>query len=323
MNSSCPIFLASISAGSSGLNSRTNKVYERKKKERTKKISAVVHGRENMFNVRPAHMEDAKAAANEEEESPPPAPSRSKRRKTTAKKAKPVLVHPPPPEPVTMMDLPTSYWIAMHRVNPYRDDRDEVAELKFWTINQQRIVYEIFSVFVNKFVKQKYVNIAHFEKTTTHTSYFDGIRGMCATLNLLPLMRFQHDVSAPLVAQFYATMHFGTDMQRTLTWMSGTEKVSAPLSVASILGYEYTNTMVDHGYKIHDKGVYQVHHLADLYPSNGVVGSVGDLLQFMILCTGFFMRPLRSKWVTRTRFMCISSTCSTTLSMTLPRDPLM
>ena len=100
---------------------------------------------------------------------------------------------------------------------------------------------------------------------------------MCVKLNLLPLMHFQHDVSPPLVAQFYATVHFGTDMQRTLTWMSGNEKFSAPFSVmAGLLGYEYTDITVNCGYKIHDKGVFQAIHLADLYPPSEML----DLLHY-------------------------------------------
>ena len=98
------------------------------------------------------------------------------------------------------------------------------------------------------------------------------------------------------MAQFYVTVHFGTDIQRTLTWMSGDEKFSAPFSVlARLLGYAYTDTTVDRGYKIHDKGIFQVHHLADLYSAGGQVGSVGDLLPFYDIMHGIFHEVLTVK----------------------------
>ena len=266
-------------------------MYERKSKARVKKTTTVVLGRENMFDCHPE--EDAEA---EDNASPPAAPAHSKKRKTTSKKAKAQNVQPPPPEPVTMKEMPAPEWIALRRVNPYRQDRDHVADSKFWTLFQQRNYEEIFSQFVNKCVIQKSINIAHFDKTPTNSAYFEGIQNMCVKLNLLPLMRFQHDVSPPLVAQFYAIVHFGIDMQRTLTWMSGDEKCSAPFSVlAGLLGYEYTDIMVDRGYKIHDKGVFQAIHLADLYPPLGKVGSVGDLLPFYDIMHRIFREILSVK----------------------------
>ena len=115
-------------------------MYERKTKSRVKKTTAVVLGRENMFDCHPE--EDAEA---EDSASPPAAPIHSKKRKTTSKKAKAPNVQPPPPEPVTMKEMPAPEWFALSRVNSYCQDRDHVDDSKFWTLFQQRNYEEIFS----------------------------------------------------------------------------------------------------------------------------------------------------------------------------------
>ena len=114
-------------------------MYERKFKARVKKTKAVVLGRENMFDCHPE--EDVEA---EDSASPPTAPVHSKKWKTTSKKAKAPNVQPPPPVPVTMREIPAPEWIALRRVNPYRQDRHHVADSKFWTLFQQRNYEEIF-----------------------------------------------------------------------------------------------------------------------------------------------------------------------------------
>ena len=114
-------------------------MYERKTKSRVKKTTTVVLGRENMFDCHPE--EDAEA---EDSASPPAAPVHSKKRKTTSKKAKAPNVQPPPPEPVTMKEMPAPEWFAPRCVNSYRQDRDHVADSKFWTLFQQRNYEEIF-----------------------------------------------------------------------------------------------------------------------------------------------------------------------------------
>ena len=117
--SPCYSLYLSLSAGGSGSRAHSSKVYEWKFKARVKKTKAVILGRENMFDCHPE--EDAEA---EDSASPPAAPVHTKKRKTTSKKAKAPNVQPPPPEPVTMKEMPAPEWISLHRVNPYRQDRD-------------------------------------------------------------------------------------------------------------------------------------------------------------------------------------------------------
>ncbi len=49
---------------------------------------------------------------------------------------------------------------------------------------------------------------------------------MCTQLNILGIMQFNKDYDADIVAQSYATVHLGTDEDRTLTWMTNGKLLS-------------------------------------------------------------------------------------------------
>ena len=56
--------------------------------------------------------------------------------------------------------------------------------------------------------------------------YFGEALQMCSQLNILRIMQFNKDFDADLVAQFFATVHLGTDADRTLTWMTNGKLLS-------------------------------------------------------------------------------------------------
>ena len=49
---------------------------------------------------------------------------------------------------------------------------------------------------------------------------------MCTQLNILGIMKFNKNYDADIVAQLYATVHLGTDEDRTLTWMTNGKLLS-------------------------------------------------------------------------------------------------
>ena len=69
----------------------------------------------------------------------------------------------------------------------------------------------------NLFVDVRSIDVAFMEKDP---DYFGEALQMCSQLNILRIMQFNKDFAADLVAQFYATIHLGTDEDRTLTWMT-------------------------------------------------------------------------------------------------------
>ena len=56
--------------------------------------------------------------------------------------------------------------------------------------------------------------------------YFGEALQMCTQLNILGIMQFNKDYDADIVAQFYATVHLGTDEDMTLTWMTNGKLLS-------------------------------------------------------------------------------------------------
>lgn len=84
------------------------------------------------------------------------------------------------------------------------------------------------------------------------------------------------------------------DDKITLTWMSGNQRLSAPLpKFAAMLRSDYS-VGAECRWRLHDENAFMKHTLADLYPSqSGVqVGSTKDFHPFMIFCTGYTVRPL-------------------------------
>ena len=64
----------------------------------------------------------------------------------------------------------------------------------------------------NLYVDVRSIDIAYLEKDR---AYFGEALDMCAQLNILKIMEFNKDFDAEMVAQFYATVHLGTDEERT------------------------------------------------------------------------------------------------------------
>ena len=61
-------------------------------------------------------------------------------------------------------------------------------------------------------------------KIQKNAEYFAEAKEIWEELGLLPLMKFSHNYDVLLVAQFYATTHFSTSGDRTITWMTRNER---------------------------------------------------------------------------------------------------
>ena len=76
--------------------------------------------------------------------------------------------------------------------------------------------------------KNLYVNVRSIDMDAMEKDheYFGEALHMCSQLNILRIMQFNKDFDADIVAQFYATIHLGTDEERTLTWMTNGKLLS-------------------------------------------------------------------------------------------------
>jgi hypothetical protein len=101
----------------------------------------------------------------------------------------------------------------------------------------------------NLYVDVRSIDIAHMEQ---HHHYFGDALQMCDQLGIRHIMEFNKDFDADLVAQFFATVHLGTDAERSLTWMSN----GKPLSVKwkafmELLGVEDQGLETPLGFRPH------------------------------------------------------------------------
>ena len=95
------------------------------------------------------------------------------------------------------------YW-QYREQNPYLLPQDpSLVGTLFWTKDQALVYYERLKGRKNLFVKTKSINMAHMEK---YHAYFGEARALFEDLNIVPLMTFNYDFDAELVAQFFATI---------------------------------------------------------------------------------------------------------------------
>jgi hypothetical protein len=68
------------------------------------------------------------------------------------------------------------------------------------------------------FVAVKSIDITHMEKDP---AYFGEALALCHQWGLIPFITFNKDYDAEIVAQFYATVHFHANEERSMSWMTG------------------------------------------------------------------------------------------------------
>ncbi|KAK1684750.1 hypothetical protein QYE76_045598, partial [Lolium multiflorum] len=115
-------------------------------------------------------------------------------------------------------------------------------------------------------------------------NYFEDAIWVTGRLGLQDLMKIQCDYSPELIKQFFATLAFKKDAERTMEWMTGSTHCRATLRrFASILGVSMGGSHRLHGPQKTGKMV-----LFDLYDSNGTVGSTKGLLPIYSQLLRFF-----------------------------------
>lgn len=166
----------------------------------------------------------------------------------------------------------------LHHVNPYENPRKpDWLHPEFWFEIQERIYNEVCASLKTKFVKKITINVQHMRE---HADYFGNALTICTELDLIKLMEFNYDFDVSLVAQFLATVHFGIDEARTLTWMTRDELFIAPWKdFCHVLGYGEKGLKDPMGFRPHDRAnASDKDVLAPLYiHGRGVLGDSKDL----------------------------------------------
>ena len=113
---------------------------------------------------------------------------------------------------------------ALPIYNPYVEDQEPtLVNRPFWNRFQFAIFFDVLKAKKNLYVDVRSIDMDAMENDP---EYFGEALQMCSQLNILRIMQFNKDFDADLVAQFYATVHLGTDEVRTLTWMTNGKLLS-------------------------------------------------------------------------------------------------
>ena len=100
------------------------------------------------------------------------------------------------------------FWERRRR-NPYAEDQEpNLINRSFWNCFQFAIYFDVIKAKKNLYVDVRSIDMDAMENDP---EYFGEALQMCAQLNILRIMQFNKDFDADLVAQFYATVHLGTD----------------------------------------------------------------------------------------------------------------
>jgi hypothetical protein len=130
------------------------------------------------------------------------------------------------------MDL-ISY-AAIRMKNWYEDlpSDDEIEGRRFWCMEQEYIYKDIYEP-MKKVRPMQAINV----DLLAENNHFEDAIWVTGRMGLQDLMKIQCDYSPELIKQFYATLAFKKDEDRTMEWMSGSTHCEATLRrFASILG---------------------------------------------------------------------------------------
>jgi hypothetical protein len=119
--------------------------------------------------------------------------------------------------------------------------------------------------------------------------YFVPAVQVVERLGLIGLLTCQCDYDPQLIVQFYATLSFTADDDRTFKWMTRTRYCESSFTqFASLLGYPFNGPTNPVGHHIHTPLPVNKNLLCDLYGPNGVPGQVAGLLPLYDLLVRIF-----------------------------------
>jgi hypothetical protein len=200
----------------------------------------------------------------------------------------------------TKPSLSKQKFIEARMVNPYLVPRARGVDPRFWNRMQESIYTEVIITKKQKVAPQQLIDLKHIHENLVH---FAGVLEKLEEFNLMPLVKFHQDYCEELVMQFFATVHFGTNEERTMTFMAGNEKRVVNFNVlADICGYTFMGDSVDQGLRIHASGEFlNRNKLKRLCDKGGRIGHVTGMKPLYYNLHRFYRRPLLPRQESRMR----------------------
>jgi hypothetical protein len=160
-----------------------------------------------------------------------------------------------------------------------------IEDRRFWCLEQLYIYEDIFVPMSKPIRPMHPIDLAYLKSK----EYFVLAVQVVERLGLTGLMTLQCDYDPKLILQFYATVAFTGDDDRTFKWMTGTRYYESSFTrFASLLGYPFDGPTNPVGHRIHTPLPVNHNLLCDLYGPKGNPGHVAGLLPLYDLLVRIF-----------------------------------
>ena len=126
-----------------------------------------------------------------------------------------------------MDEIPLAEFISRRRINPYANPHANIRGNDFFWTKQQNLIYlDVIKGKQNTYVDVHWIDMNHMREDK-HRAYFGEALDLVEQFSIEDVISFHLDFDPELVAQFFASVHFHTDEDRRMTWMTNGRQLTA------------------------------------------------------------------------------------------------
>ena len=126
-----------------------------------------------------------------------------------------------------MDEIPLAEFIVRRKINPYVNSRANFrGNDLFWTKQQNLIYLDVIKAKQNIYMDVHWIDMNHMRQDKHH-DYFGEALDLVEQFGIEDVISFHLDFDPEIVAQFFASVHFHTDEERTMTWMTNGQQMTA------------------------------------------------------------------------------------------------
>ncbi|KAI4970754.1 hypothetical protein ZWY2020_001668 [Hordeum vulgare] len=125
---------------------------------------------------------------------------------------------------VNVRTMPPKDFLRFRTKNHYLQEKAVIKDVEHvWATDHCRIYRDIIKNFKKSFVPVQWIDLAHLQR---NPDYFGHALSLIDKLGIKEIISFKKDFDPDVVTQFYVTVHFSPDDERTMIWMNGIHKMT-------------------------------------------------------------------------------------------------
>ena len=126
-----------------------------------------------------------------------------------------------------MDEIPLAEFVTRRKINPYVNPHANFrGNDLFWTKQQNLIHLDVIKAKQNIYVDVHWIDMNHMRQDKHH-DYFGEALGLVEQFGIEDMISFHLDDDLEIIAQFFASVHFHTDEERSMTWMTNGQQMTA------------------------------------------------------------------------------------------------